>query len=409
MTTRSTCRACEGSRLETLLDFGQVPLAEVLLEEKDLPQEDAKYPLELALCLDCALVQVTEDIPLDILYNDTYSYYTSVNPTLVKHFQDGALAIRERKPLGKGSLVIEAASNDGAQLAAFQKCGADVLGIDPASGPVEAANKLGITSRCLFFDAATAADLKAEGLQADLITGNNVLCLIQDPSDFARAVESLLKPDGMLVIESAYLVDMISMTAFDMVFHQNATYWTATSLQTLFASTGLRLVDVEHIPILGGSLRMYLSREGTPSQAATDILAKEKADGVGTPTYFAPFIERVHQLREDLLARLAELRASGKRIAAYGASGGMATTLLAFLDLPADTLEYAVDLSHHKHGRWTAGYRLLIRPVETLAEDQPDYALLLAWNFEAPILAAQSEWRAGGGKFLIPIPELREV
>ena len=139
------------------------------------------------------------------------------------------------------------------------------------------------------------------------------------------------------------------------------------------------------------------------------MLSEESAAGIDSPAYFAPFLSRVARVREDLVGRIAELRSGGKRIVAYGAAGGMATTLLASLDLPPGSLDYAVDLSHHKHGRYTSGDRLLIRPVETLLEDQPDYALLLAWNFEKPILEAQAEWLSKGGKFLIPIPQLREV
>ncbi len=384
-------------------------MAEVLLSEAELSNQDARFPLHLVLCPTCAMAQITEDVPLDVLYNDAYPYYTSVSSTLVEHFRAGAAAIQQRKTLGPDSLVVEAASNDGCQLAAFQEAGVQVLGIDPASGPVQAANDAGIPSRCRFFDAALAKELAAEGLVADVITGNNVLNLIQDPTDFLRAVETLLADDGLLVLETPYLVDTIRKTAFDNVFHQNTTYWNATAIARVFGRAGFQVIDVERISTFGGSLRVYLSRTGSPTPAASALLAEEAELGVDDPASYAPFLERVARVRSDLVARVTELKAAGKRIVAYGAAGGMATTLLAYLGLPEGTFDYAVDLSHHKHGRYTSGDRLLIRPVETLIEDQPDYALLLAWNFEQPIVEAQAAWRAMGGKFLVPIPELREV
>ncbi|MCA9001591.1 MAG: class I SAM-dependent methyltransferase [Planctomycetes bacterium] len=388
-----SCRASDSTELETILDYGQVPLADVLLPSNDPEVEDARFPLRLVFCPESALVQITGDVPPEILWGGDYPYYTSVNPTLVKHFTDGAHAIMARQPLGPDSLVIEAASNDGYQLAVFQAAGSQVLGVDPAEGPCKVANEKGIETHCRLFDAAMAEELAAAGKQADVITGNNLLNLIPDPKEFTACVDKLLKPDGLVVLEVPYLVDTIDMVAFDNMFHQNVTYWTATSLQRLFARAGMELVDVEAIDTFGGSLRVYFRRGGQPSAAVQEILAQEKAQAI----------------RDTLRARLIELHGQKKRIVAYGAAGGMATVLLSFLDLPEGVLEYAVDISPHKHGRWTSGYRLEIFPPEHLAADRPDYALLLAWNFEPQVLEQRADFRATGGRFIIPIPEVRIV
>ncbi|MEZ6003201.1 MAG: class I SAM-dependent methyltransferase [Planctomycetota bacterium] len=402
------CRASGSPDLRTILDFGDVPLADVLLDRNDPAVLDQTFPLRLVFCPDSALVQLIGDVPPDILWGGNYPYYTSVNPTLVQHFTEAAEEIMAAQPVGPGSLVIEAASNDGYQLDVFRRSGARVLGIDPASGPAQVANDKGIETRCALFDRHTVDALLAEGHRADILVGNNVLNLIPDPREFADDCARLLKPDGLLVLEVPYLVDTIDMVAFDNVYHQNVTYWTVTSLQRLFEDVGLELVDVKRIPTFGGSLRASFRRGSRPGHSVEALLAEEIARGADQFEFYEAFGERSRAIRESLRARLIELHAAGKRIAAYGAAGGMATTLLAFLDLPEGVLEYAVDLSPHKLGRWTSGYRLQIFPPDRLDEDVPDYALLLAWNFEPQVLAQRSLYRDRGGRFLVPIPEVRE-
>ncbi|MDF1839092.1 MAG: class I SAM-dependent methyltransferase [Planctomycetota bacterium] len=403
------CRASKSTDLKTILDFGEVPLADVLLASNDPGTQDAGFPLKLVFCPESALVQITGDVPPEILWGGDYPYYTSVNPTLVKHFTDAAHAIMERQPLTADSLVLEAASNDGYQLAVFQEAGAQVLGVDPAEGPCKVANEKGIETLCRLFDSAMADDLVASGKQADVIVGNNLLNLIPDPSDFTSCLDRLLKPDGLVVLEVPYLVDTIDMVAFDNMFHQNVTYWTATSLQRVFSAAGFELVDVQAIDTFGGSLRAYFRRKGEGSLAVQQMLAKEKSRGVDQFHFYEAFGDKSRAIRETLRATLIELHTEGKRIVAYGAAGGMATTLLSFLDLPEGVLSYAVDLSPHKHGRWTSGYRLEIFPPEYLAEDKPEYALLLAWNFEPQVLEQRADYRSVGGKFIVPIPEVRVV
>ena len=404
-TTITACRSCGAASLREILDFGNSPLADVLIDEKDLAREDLRYPLKLVFCPACALVQITENVPPEILYGGNYPYYTSVNRTMVEHFTKSAEAILVRHPLDANSLVIEAASNDGCMLRPFHARGIGVLGIDPAKGPVDAANAEGITSLCRFFDASVAAELVAQGKRADVILGNNVLNLAQDLGDFLRAIDLLLKEDGLIVLEVPYLVDSIDMAAFDNVFHQNTGYYSATSVDRLFRRHGFHLNDIEWIPTFGGSLRLFFSRDAGAGERVQEMLQAEKNRGVDTFAFYADFAATVAAIKTELSGILERLRAEGKRVVAYGAAGGMATTLLNYLNLDRNTIEYAVDISHHKHGRYTAGSRLLIHPVEKLLEDRPDCVLLLAWNFKDAVLAAQAAYRAQGGRFLIPIPK----
>jgi len=404
-TAITACRSCGQSELNEVLDFGSSPLADVLLSEADLDKEELRFPLELVFCPECALVQITENVPPDILYGGDYPYYTSVNQTLVDHFTKSAEAIMERKPLTADSLVVEAASNDGYMLKVFAERGIGVLGIDPASGPVEAANKDGVPSLCRFFDTGVVSELVAERKRADVILGNNVLNLVQDLSDFMRATDMLLKPDGLIVLEVPYLVDSIDKVAFDNVFHQNTGYYSVTSLDRLFRRYSLFLSDVEAIPTFGGSLRLFFTRTDEPEASVKRYLAEESERGVDRFAFYADFARQVETIKSELLGILETLKNEGKRVVAYGAAGGMATTLLNYMDLDRTSIEYAVDISHHKHGRYTAGSRLLIHPPEKLLEDMPDCVLLLAWNFKEQVMKAQSEYIARGGKFLIPIPK----
>ena len=404
-TTITACRSCGGTRLREILDLGNSPLAEVLLDGADLAREDLRYPLKLVFCPACALVQITENVPPEILYGGNYPYYTSVNQTMVEHFTKSAEAIMACHPLDASSLVIEAASNDGCMLKAFHARGIGVLGIDPAKGPVDAANAQGITSLCRFFDTNLAQELVAEGKRADVILGNNVLNLVQDLGDFLHATDMLLKQDGLVVLEVPYLVDLIDMAAFDNVFHQNTGYYSATSVGRLFRRYGLYLNDIERIPTFGGSLRLSFSREEGASERVQAMLQVEKDRGVDSFEFYADFAATVASIKSELSGILKRLRAEGKRVVAYGAAGGMATTLLNYLGLDGTTIEYAVDISPHKHGRYTAGSRLLIHPPEKLLADRPDCVLLLAWNFKDAVLAAQAAYREQGGRFLIPIPK----
>lgn len=404
MTTRTRCRSCGGSDLQTVLDFGQSPVAEVLLRPDQLDSEDPRFPLRLVLCGDCALVQITEDVPLDLLYGGDYPYYTSVSKELVEHFTTGAATILARCPQPAGTLVVEAASNDGCQLKAFQAAGLSVLGVDPASGPAEAANRAGVETLCRFFDVDLARELAGQGRRAGLVVGNNVLNLIQDPQSYVEATELLLAEDGVAVLEVPYFLDTVDKAAFDNVYHQNTTYWTLTSLGRLFAARGFRVLHVERIPTFGGSLRVYAGKQGTPSPEVARMQAEEDRLGLSDIAFYRRFAERVDAIRSELRGLITGLVAEGKRVVAYGAAGGMATTLLAYLDLDAQDLDYAVDINPHKHGLYTSGSRLCIHPLERLLEDKPDYALLLAWNYRDAILASQERFRAQGGRFIVPIP-----
>jgi SAM-dependent methyltransferase len=329
---------------------------------------------------------------------------------MVEHARALVETLIARHRLTPASLVIEVASNDGYLLQFYKAQGIPVLGIEPAGNIAELAIKTkGIPTLVEFFDRDLARRLAAQGQFADIVHAHNVFAHVPDPNSFVGGIKQVLKPNGVAIIEAPYVRDLIAKLEFDTIYHEHFSYYSASSVEALCRRHGLMIRDVELIPIHGGSLRLFVAHAaGHASSRVTELLAKEKSEGLLTFDYYRDFAERVARLKQHLLALLQRLKEEGHRIAAYGASAKGSTLMNAF-GIDGRLIEFVVDRSHLKQGRFTPGNHLPILPPEALLERRPDYVLLLTWNFAAEILAQQGEFRRRGGKFIVPVPEAAVV
>jgi SAM-dependent methyltransferase len=407
MTT--TCRSCSSDGLVSILDLGATPLANSLLDEGQLKQIEATYPLELMFCEGCSLVQLKHTVSPELLFSD-YVYFSSYSDTMLDHARRSAECLIKRHGLNGKSFVVEIASNDGYMLRNFLSAGISSLGVEPASNIAKAAQQNGIPTLNEFFSVDLAARLAAEGKRADVILANNVMAHVPDINGVIAGIKKLLKPGGVLVMETPYVKDMIEGFEFDTIYHEHVFYYSLTALENIFRRHGLAAIDVERLPIHGGSLRVTAgaSDDGERSSAVISMLAQESAGGTKGRDYYLQFAHQVAKLGRDVKTLLGELRVQGKRIAAYGASA-KGSTFLNYFGIGRETLDFVVDRSPHKQGRFTPGTHLPIYAPERLLESKADYVLLLTWNFADEILEQQAKYRAAGGRFIIPIPELQIV
>lgn len=403
------CLSCGSDRLRPVLDLGIQPLANNLLAEVDLAREEPRFPLGIQVCESCWLVQLTHLVPPVDLFS-SYIYFSSCSDTMLRHAAAAVETFTSEIGLGRESFVVEIASNDGYLLKNFVAAGIPCLGIEPAGNIAEAAKAVGVESLVEFFGEECATRLVSERGKADLILGNNVFAHVPDIQDFVAGLAALLAPGGTVCLEFPYGREMFDRNEFDTIYHEHVFYFTLTPLVPLFARHGLSVYEIERLPIHGGSLRLRIGHEGAhaPRPVVAELLAEEEAAGLLDLPYYESLATRVAALKVALLAKIDTILSGGQRLAAYGASA-KGSTLLNYCDLPTGSIDFIADRSAAKHGMRSPGLHIPIVAAETLEEKQPDYTLLLAWNFAEEILAQQKCYQKKGGRFVVPIPEVREV
>jgi len=395
------CRCCGGSHLEVVLDLGCTPLANALPSDLSIPEPT--YPLAVAICRDCALVQTTYWVSGEVIFGGDYPYFSSYSTDYLRHARDHALELIEERRLGPESLVVEIASNDGYLLRNFVERGVPVLGIDPARGPAETARGIGVPTLEEYFGSELARGLRAEGRRADVVLGNNVLAHVDDPNQLAAGVAILLADEGVAIFEVPYLVDLVERCAFDTIYHEHNCYFSLRALQNLFERHELHVVDVRRLEVHGGSLRVSVARKGEEKAAVAELRSLEDRLGVATTDFYRQFAQRVEAVTSGLRDLLTRLRDRGERVAAYGAAAKGATLANAS-GIGPDLVAYVVDRNPAKQGRFLPGVRIPIVPPERLEEDPPDLLLIFVWNLLPEIRAQLGDFP---GRFLVPIPEPR--
>ena len=403
------CRFCGTPLVHSFVDLGTSPLCQKHVEPEDASKMEPSYPLHAYVCDHCYLVQLDEFVSPAVIFGDgAYAYYSSYSDSWLQHVRSYAEMVTERFKLNASSHVVELASNDGYLLQWFVQKGIPVLGVEPAVNTAKVAQDLGIPTVVRFFGTDAAKDLAAQGKHADLLLGNNVLAHVPKLNDFVAGMKILLKPTGVITMEFPHLRRLMEENQFDTIYHEHFSYFSFVTVERVFAAHGLTLFDVEELPTHGGSLRIFARHTEDTSKPVDDhvtaLRAQEKALGYEDLTIYAAFGEQVKETKRKLLTFLIEAKRAGKRIVGYGAPG-KGNTLLNYCGIRTDFLDYTVDRSPHKQGRFLPGSRIPILHPDRIAETKPDFVLILPWNLKDEIIHQMSHVRSWGGRFVVPIPE----
>lgn len=411
MQPSATCRFC-GNRLEnTVVDLGMSPLCESYVSDRELNHMEAFYPLHVYVCDHCFLVQLEEYVSREEIFTE-YAYFSSYSDDWLKHSEEYVSKMIANLQLDGRSRVVELASNDGYLLQYFLESGIPVLGIEPARNIARVAEEKGVHTLVEFFGRNLADQLHEEGKSADLLVGNNVLAQVPDVNDFVSGMKILLKSDGVITMEFPHLMCMIEENQFDTIYHEHFSYFSLFAAEKIFAGHGIVLYDVEKLPTHGGSLRIYGRHAedlGKPvSDRYRELKNREIEAGVNRIEYYRCFGEKVIETKFKLLDFLISAKRRGKAIVGYGAPG-KGNTLLNYCGIRGDFIDFTVDRNPYKQGKFLPGTHIPILAPEKIDETRPDYILILPWNFKDEIMSQMAHIREWGGKFLIPIPQVKVI
>ena len=402
------CRFCRTALKHTFLDLGTSPLANSYVNAESLGAMEPFFPLYVFVCDQCLLVQLKDCSTPDRIFSD-YAYFSSYSDIWLQHASAYTNMIIERTKLDARSLVIEIASNDGYLLQYFTEKGIPVLGVEPAGNVAKVAQERGVPTRVSFFGEHYAQDLEREGVQADLLIGNNVLAHVPDLNDFVRGLKILLAPEGTITIEFPHLMRLMAENQFDTIYHEHFSYFSFLAVEKIFRHHGLILFDVEELPTHGGSLRIYARHETDHSKQieprVKELQEQEASAGLARIDSYLSFAQTVHRTKRQLLSFLIDAKEEGKTIVGYGAPA-KGNTLLNYCGIGTDFLEYTVDRSPHKQGLYLPGTHIPIFEPDVINRTKPDLLLILPWNIKDEIMQQMDGIRKWGGKFIFPIPQV---
>jgi SAM-dependent methyltransferase len=407
-TITKQCRFCRGGLNRTFVDLGMSPLCETYPCAADLNRGEVYYPLHVHVCEQCFLVQLEEYESPGHIFSD-YAYFSSYSDSWLKHAEHYCNKMKERLGLDRQSFVIEVASNDGYLLQYFVQQGVPVLGIEPAANVAKVADAKGVPTLVQFFGTQLAKDLAAEDRCADLVLGNNVLAQVPDLNDFVEGLKIVLKPEGVLTLEFPHLLRLIERNEFDTIYHEHFSYFSMLTTVRILEAHDLKVFDVEELPTHGGSLRVYACRAEAQTHRVEsrvrELIEQEESAGLATMEGYEGFPAQVKETKWALVNFLLAAAQQGKTVAGYGAPGKSAT-LLHYCGIGSDLIEYTVDRSPHKQGRFLPGNHIPIYHPDRIRETKPDYVMILPWNLKDEITEQLHFIREWGGRFVVPIPKV---
>lgn len=402
------CRYCRSPLTLEFADLGATPLANsYLAPTEDAKQAERSFPLRVMVCGTCRLVQTTETVPADAIFDHDYAYLSSYSQSWLDHAARYAHDMRERFGLSSASKVVEVASNDGYLLKNFVEMGVPVLGVEPAGHAAEIAREKGVATQIAFFGRETAERLRDEGHAADLMAANNVLAHVPDIEDFMSGFKSLLKPQGIATFEFPHLANLIRHMQFDTIYHEHYSYLSLLFMEQLVEACGLQVMDVERLPTHGGSLRVFVAHRGAfePGPMVQDVRGEERKMGLHGNSIYAEFGPRIEKLCADLRDFLGTAKTEGKKVAAYGAPA-KGNTFLNVAGITSADIAFTVDRNPEKQNTLLPGSHIPVLPVDEIAQQKPDYLLILPWNLREEIMSDQSQIRNWGGRFVTAVPQL---
>jgi len=406
---RKDCRLCGGNRLELALPLAASPIGDAFIPESKLNDFQDRYPLDIFLCGDCGHVQLLDVIDPKILYND-YIYTTTSSPGLPEHFKTYADEVLSRVELSKGSLAVDIGSNDGTLLKEFQTRGLKVLGVEPARVIAEKATASGVETLPSFFNAEMAEKIRDKHGLASLVTTNNLFANVDDLVNLVSNIRSLLADDGVFIIETGYLVDLVRNTIFDNVYHEHLGYHSVEPLRNFLAETGLEMIHAARVPSKGGSLRATIQLEGGPRPVDSSVdqfVRQEQSIGAHSIETYQTMAKKLKGIKSQLAQLVEDIKGQGKTVAGYGASQS-GTTLMYHFGLQ-DSLNFIVDDNPVKQGLFSPGCHIPVLPSAELETQKPDYVITLAWRFSKSMIGQHQQYRDRGGKFIVPLPDVEVV
>lgn len=404
------CRGCATPLSLSLIDLGTAPPSNAYLAAEQLNQAEQWVPLRVMVCQHCWLVQTEDYRAADSLFDADYAYFSSYSSSWLAHAERYVAQMVERFTLNAQSLVVEVAANDGYLLQYVAQRGIPCFGVEPTASTARAAREKGIEIHELFFGVQTAEALVGQGRSADLLVANNVLAHVPDINDFLQGFATLLKPAGVATFEFPHLLRLMADNQFDTLYHEHYSYLSLTAVQTLCARNGLAIFDVEALPTHGGSLRVYVQRVGglqAVNASVAEMLAQEECAGMRTAAYYASLAPAAEQIKHQLLRFLLQAKADGKRVVGYGAAA-KGNTLLNYAGVRADLLAWVADANPHKQGKYLPGSRIPVVAPQRIAEEKPDYVLVLPWNLLDEVTQQLAQVRSWDGEFVVAVPQLRK-